>query len=35
MPEERSPVVGMKRMADMLRRACPDLELGYFNQPVR
>ncbi len=35
MPEERSAVVGMRRMAEMLRRACPDLELGYFNQPVR
>lgn len=35
MPEERSPVVGMKRMANMLKRACPDLEIGYFNQPVR
>jgi len=35
MPEERSHAVGMKRMAEMLKGACPDLELGYFNQPVR
>jgi len=35
MPEGGSAAVGMKKMADMLKRACPDLELGYFNQPVR
>ncbi|MBW2095987.1 MAG: radical SAM protein, partial [Deltaproteobacteria bacterium] len=35
MPEGRSASVGMKTMAEMLKGACPDLELGYFNQPVR
>ena len=35
MPEEESRGVGMKRMADTLKNACPDLQLGYFNQPVR
>ena len=35
MPEEKSQGVGMKRMAEILKSACPDLELGYFNQPVR
>ncbi len=34
MPEEKSQGVGMKRMAAMLKSACPDLKLGYFNQPV-
>jgi pyruvate-formate lyase-activating enzyme len=35
MPKEKSRGVGMKRMADTLKNACPDLQLGYFNQPVR
>jgi len=35
MPESDSPALGMKRMAEMLKSACPELELGYFNQPVR
>jgi pyruvate-formate lyase-activating enzyme len=35
MPRADSPVVGMKRMADIIKRECPDLKLGYFNQPVR
>lgn len=35
MPDGRSVPVGMKRMAETLKSACPDLELGYFNQPVR
>jgi len=35
MPESDSPPLGMKRMAEMLKGACPGLELGYFNQPVR
>jgi len=35
MPEGRSSRVGMKKMAETLKSACPDLELGYFNQPVR
>ena len=35
MPKSDSPPLGMKRMAEMLKHACPELELGYFNQPVR
>ncbi len=35
MPESDSPSLGMRRMAEMLKHACPELELGYFNQPVR
>jgi hypothetical protein len=35
MPKGRSAAVGMKRMAEMVQRACPHLKLGYFNQPVR
>ena len=35
MPKSDSPSLDMKRMAEIFKRACPDLELGYFNQPVR
>jgi pyruvate-formate lyase-activating enzyme len=35
MPQSDSSPLGMKRMAEMLKHACPGLELGYFNQPVR
>ena len=35
MPKANSPAVGMKRMVEMLRKEFPELELGYFNQPVR
>ena len=35
MPKTDSPAVGMKRMVDTLKKEFPDLELGYFNQPVR
>ena len=35
MPEVTSQAVGMKKMVDILKRECPDLETGYFNQPVR
>ena len=35
MPKADSPAFGMKRMVDILEKECPDLELGYFNQPVR
>ena len=35
MPKTDSPVVGMKKMAEMLKREFPNLTLGYFNQPVR
>jgi pyruvate-formate lyase-activating enzyme len=34
MPNADSPVVGMKRMVDKIKKEFPDLELGYFNQPV-
>jgi pyruvate-formate lyase-activating enzyme len=30
-----SQAMGMKKMAGLLKREFPDLELGYFNQPVR
>jgi pyruvate-formate lyase-activating enzyme len=35
MPKADSLAFGMKRMVDILEKECPDLELGYFNQPVR
>ncbi len=35
MPGSRSKAVGLRKMVDILRRECRDLELGYFNQPVR
>jgi pyruvate-formate lyase-activating enzyme len=35
MPGPRGPGMGMRRMAEILKTAFPDLELGYFNQPVR
>ncbi len=35
MPARPSQGVGMKRMASVLRKECPGLELGYFNQPVK
>ncbi|MFH1124302.1 MAG: radical SAM protein [Pseudomonadota bacterium] len=35
MPKADSPAVGMKVMVQRLEREFPDLELGYFNQPVR
>jgi pyruvate-formate lyase-activating enzyme len=35
MPKTSSPVVGMKKMAEMLKQEFPNLKLGYFNQPVR
>jgi pyruvate-formate lyase-activating enzyme len=35
MPKADSPAVGMRRMVDRLKKECPDLKLGYFNQPVR
>ncbi len=35
MPKADSPALGMKRMVDILNKECPDLKLGYFNQPVR
>jgi pyruvate-formate lyase-activating enzyme len=35
MPPAGSKPLGMKRMVELLRKACPDLELGYFNKAVR
>jgi len=35
MPKGRSKAVGMKQMASLLKEEFPNLELGYFNQPVR
>jgi len=34
MPKEESPGIGMKKMVAILEGEFPDLELGYFNQPV-
>ena len=34
MPGPKGPGMGMKRMAEILKAEFPDLELGYFNQPV-
>jgi len=35
MPASDSKAIGMKRMTEKLGQEFPDLELGYFNQPVR
>ncbi|SPD75741.1 Radical SAM domain protein [uncultured Desulfobacterium sp.] len=35
MPAEKAKCVGIKKMIDILKGQFPDLELGYFNQPVR
>ena len=35
MPANSSEVVGMKKMAELIRNEFPDIKLGYFNQPVR
>ncbi|RLB36842.1 MAG: radical SAM protein [Deltaproteobacteria bacterium] len=35
MPGPRGKVVGMKGVVSYLRETFPDLELGYFNRPVR
>jgi MoaA/NifB/PqqE/SkfB family radical SAM enzyme len=35
MPGNGATGVGMKRMASILRQEFPNLELGYFNQPVK
>ena len=35
MPTGRAEAVGMKRMVTLLKQEFPNLELGYFNQPVR
>ena len=35
MPEADSPAVGMRAMVQRLEQEFPNLEMGYFNQPVR
>lgn len=35
MPSPKSKAIGMKQMVDILRHRFPDVELGYFNRPVR
>lgn len=35
MPVTGSRTVGMQRMTEILRSEFPDVQLGYFNQPVR
>ena len=35
MPKTMSPRIGMRQAKTMLKEDFPDLELGYFNQPVR
>lgn len=35
MPRHEAPGVGMKKMVEILEHEFPDLELGYFNQPVQ
>ena len=35
MPASASPAVGMRRMAGFLQERFPEVQLGYFNQPVR
>lgn len=35
MPRSGSPGIGMREMILILEREHPDVELGYFNQPVR
>jgi pyruvate-formate lyase-activating enzyme len=35
MPEVKSVALGMKKMVAILKQEFPDIELGYFNRPVR
>ena len=35
MPKATSSAIGMKQMMATLKQEFPDLEIGYFNQPVR
>ena len=35
MPAIQSPAIGMNKMSERIQREFPELELGYFNQPVR
>lgn len=34
MPVDDSRAIGMKRMAEVIQEEFPNIELGYFNQPV-
>ena len=35
MPAALSKLLGMRQMVELLRKACPDLQVGYFNQAIR
>ena len=35
MPRKDAPGLGMKKMVEILEHEFPDLEMGYFNQPVK
>ncbi len=35
MPEDDSPMLGIRRVVEILQQEFPGLTLGYFNQPVR
>jgi hypothetical protein len=35
MPPSESGALGMRGMVSLLKGEFPDLELGYFNQPIR
>ena len=35
MPKARTACVGLRQMVKILREEFPDLQLGYFNQPLR
>ena len=35
MPKTDSPAVGIKKMVEIIRDEFPNLELGYFNKPLR
>ena len=35
MPQSSSKPVGMKQMTEIIKNEFPEIELGYFNQPVR
>jgi wyosine [tRNA(Phe)-imidazoG37] synthetase (radical SAM superfamily) len=35
MPAAESKAIGIKQMVDILRHKFPDIEIGYFNKPVK
>ena len=35
MPDSQSPAIGMKKMVSLLEEKFPQVELGYFNKPVK